>query len=241
MISRIIIACIWWTMIVAAMAVAGCSQDGVYAQGPTASRGADGEVLHDGFRIRRDAARNRIWLLGLDNVRVYDGQSKRLIRTIALPSWSVARLACDPDMVLDRSGSAIISSNVQSLLWRVDADSFEVREHPITLQGRERWDVGFAALAVGVDGRLLALTSVSKSLWRIDLVKGSASMTAPEAAVLNVCGLTLQSSSATAGGLNAFTNFVPAAGSDYAVGGAGTDIILATSGLEVTSERGRKP
>ena len=44
-----------------------------------------------------------------------------------------------------------------------------------------------------------------------------------------------------AGGLDAFTNFVPVAGSDYAVGGAGTDIILATSGLEITSERGRKP
>jgi hypothetical protein len=239
--NRIIIACIWWTVIVAAMAVAGCSREGVHAQVPAAVRGGDGEVLHDGFRIRRDAARNRIWLLGLDNVRVYDGQSKRLIRTIALPSWSVARLACDPDMVLDRSGSAIVSSNVQSRLWRVDADSFEVREHPITLQGRERWDVGFAALAIGGDGTLLALTSVSKSLWRIDLVKGSASMTAPEAALLNVCGLTLQSSSAAAGGLDAFTNFVPAAGSDYAVGGLGTDIILVTSGLEVTSERGRKP
>lgn len=44
-----------------------------------------------------------------------------------------------------------------------------------------------------------------------------------------------------ADGLDAFTNFIPAAGSDYAVGGAGTDIILATSGPEVTSQRGRKP
>ncbi len=239
--NRIIIACIWWTVIVAAMAIAGCSQEGVQAQGAAAFRGGDGEVLHDGFRIRRDAARNRIWLLGLDNVRVYDGQTKRLIRTIALPGWAVARFACDPDMVLDGSGSAIVSSNVQSRLWRIDADSLEVREHPITLQGRERWDVGFAALAVGADGTLLALTSVSKSLWRIDLSKGSASMATPVAALVNLCGLTLQASSKTAGGLDAFTNFVPAAGSDYAVGAAGTDIILATSGLEITSERGRKP
>lgn len=238
--NRIIIACIWWTVFVAAMAVAGCSQEGVYAQGPAASRGADGEVLHDGFRIRRDAARNRIWLLGLDNVRVYDGRSKRLIRAISLPSWSVARLACDPDMVLDRSGSAIVSSNVQSRLWRVDADSFEVREHPVTLQGRERWDVGFAALAIGGDGTLLGLTTVSKSLWRIDLVKGSASMAAPQAALQNVCGLTLQSSGTMGGGLDAFTNFVPAAGSDYAAGSAVTDIIPATSGLDITSEGGRK-
>lgn len=240
MTHRIIIACIWRAVIVAAMAVAGCSQEGLH-QGPAALRSADGEVLHDGFRIRRDAARNRVWLLGLDNVRVYDGQSKRLIRTIALPSWSVARLACDPDLVLDRSGSAIVSSNVQSRLWRVDADSFEVKEHPITLQGRERWDVGFAALAIGADGTLLALTSVSKSLWRIDLVKGSASMAAPEAAPLNVCGLTPQFSGTSVDSLDAFTNFVPAAGSDYAVGTAATDIILATSGLEITSERRSKP
>lgn len=238
--NRIIIACIWWTVIVAAMAVAGCSRDGVYVQGPAAVRGADGEVLHDGFRIRRDAARNRIWLLGLDNVRVYDDQSKRLIRAITLPSWSVARLACDPDMVLDRSGSAIVSSNTEPRLWRIDADSFEVKEHLITLQGRERWDVGFAALAVGVDGTVLGLTTVSKSLWRIDLVKGSASMAAPEAAPLNVCGLTLQSSGTMRGGLDAFANFIPAAGSDYATGSPVTDIIRATSGLDITSEGGRK-
>lgn len=238
--NRIIIACIWWTVFVAAMAVAGCSQEGVHAQGPAAIRGGDGEVLRDGFRIRRDAARDRIWLLGLDNVRVYDGQSKRLIRNIALPSWSVARFACDPDMVLDGSGSAIVSSNAEPRLWRIDADSFEVREHPITLQGRERWDVGFAALAVGMDGTVLALTSVSKSLWRIDLGKGSASMATPVAALVNVCGLTLQSSSKTAHGVDAFANFVLADDSDYAIGAAGTDIIAATSGLDITTERRRK-
>lgn len=239
--NRIIIACIWWTVIVAAMAVAGCSREGVYAQGPAATRGADGEVLHDGFRIRRDAARNRIWLLGLDNVRVYDGQSKRLMRTIALPSWSVARFACDPDMVLDGTGSAIVSSNVQSRLWRIDAENFDVSDHPITLLGRERWDVGFAALAVGVDGTLLALTSVSKSLWRIDLRKGSASMAGPDAALVNVCGLTLQSSGTTAGGLDAFTNYVPATGSDYAAGAAVAQIASDISRLNVAFERGSKP
>jgi len=238
--NRIIIACIWWAVIVAAMAMTGCSREGVHAQVSAAFRGGDSEVLHDGFRIRRDAARNRIWLLGLDNVRVYDGQSKRLIRAFALPSWSVARLACDPDMVLDGSGSAIVSSNVQSRLWRIDADSFEVTEHPISLQGREHWDVGFAALAVGGDGTLLALTSVSKSLWKIDLGKGGASMATPVAALVNMCGLTLQSSGRTAGGLDAFTNFVPAPGSDYAIGAAVTDIIPATSGLDIMSERGRK-
>ncbi|MGH8622792.1 MAG: hypothetical protein ACRET3_11680, partial [Burkholderiales bacterium] len=231
--KQIIIASMLWILILAAIVVTGCSQETVPAQGPAAFRGGDGEVLGAGFRIRRDAVRNRIWLLGLDNVRVYDGQSKRLIRTIALPSWSVARFACDPDIVLDGSGSAIVSSNTEARVWRIDADSFEVSEHPITLEGRERWDVGFGALAVSADGTLLALTSVSESLWRIDLGQGSARVVMPTTAVRNMCGLTLQSSGKTADGLDAFTNFVPAAGGDYAVGAAGTAIIPATSRLDI--------
>lgn len=239
--NRIIIAGIWWIMFLAAIVMTGCSQEKVAAQGPAAFGGGDSDVLRDGFRLRRDAARNRIWLLGLNNVRVYDGQSKQLIRKFALPNWSVARFACDPDMVLDGSGSAIVSSNVQPRLWRIDAGSFEVSEYSIALEGRERWDVGFGALAVNADGTLLALTSVSESLWRIDLGKGSARVLAPTVTLLNVCGATMRSSGRAAGGLDAFTNFVPAAGSDYAVGAAGTDNIRVTSGPDITFERGRKP
>jgi hypothetical protein len=239
--NRIIIACIWWISIFAAIVMTGCSPETAPARGPAASQGGDGDILRDGFRVRRDAARNRIWLLGLDHVRVYDGQSKRLIRKIALPSWSVARFACDPDMVLDGSGSAIVSSNTEPRLWRIDARSFEVSQHPIALQGRERWDVGFGALAVSAEGTLLALTSVSESLWRIDLGQGSARTVKPTAALRNMCGLTLQSSGNPMDGLDAFTNFVPAAGSDYAVGSGGTDIAPATSGLVIASERGRNP
>jgi hypothetical protein len=237
--NRIIIACILWISILTATVMAGCSQEQLAAQGQAEFRG--GDVLHDGFRIRRDAARNRIWLLGLDNVRVYDGQSKRLIRTIALPNWSVVRSGCDPDMVLDASGSAIVSSNVQPRLWRIDADSLEVSDHTIRLQNRESWDVGFGALAIAADGTLLALTSVSESLWRIDLGKGIARMVAPATALSNVCGLRVQNHGKAAGGLDAFTNFVPAAGSDYAAGAAGTNIIPAASRLDFTFERGRKP
>lgn len=190
--NRIIIASIWWTMIFAAFVMAGCSQERNPAQGPAAFRAGNVDVLHDGLSIRRDAARNRIWLLGLDDVRVYDAESKRLIRKIALPSWSVARFICDPDMVLDSSGSAIISSNVQARLWRVDADSFEVKEHGISLQGREQWDVGFGALAFAPDGTLLALTSSGGSIWKIDVARASASMIEPNNPPSRACAFTTQ-------------------------------------------------
>jgi len=189
--NRIIVAFIWWIALLVAMLAAGCSRD-VPPQGPAATRAGHGSLLQDGIRIRRDAARNRIWLLGLEDVRVYDAGSERLIRRVALPNWSVARYACDPDLVLDESGSAIISSNVQAKLWRIDGDTFTVNVHAITLHERENWDVGFAALAPVGNGKLLALTSLAGSFWSIDLNKGIAHMADPAAALQNVCGLTAQ-------------------------------------------------
>lgn len=197
---RIIIAAIFWISIFTAT-ITGCSPESGPEQNAATVRSAYAFVLHDGLRFRRDEARNRVWLLGLDNVRVYEGDSKRLIREIALPNWSVARFACDPDIVLDGSGSAIISSNVQARLWRIHADTFHVSEYQIALEGRERWDVGFGALVVGDDGTLLALTSVSESLWRIDLKKGSARMITPTTAILGMCGPKAGPEGKAAGGL----------------------------------------
>lgn len=189
--NRIIVAFIWWIAILAAMLATGCSRD-VTPQGPAATRAGQGSLLQEGIRVRRDAPHNRIWLLGLEDVQVYDAGSERLIRRVALPNWSVARYACDPDLVLDESGSAIISSNVQARLWRIDGGTFTVSEHDITLHERENWDVGFAALAPAGNGKLLALTSLAGSFWSIDLDKGIARMAAPAAALQNLCGLTAQ-------------------------------------------------
>ena len=135
----------------------------------------------DTLRVTTDTARSRVWVLGLDGVRVYDAVTKKLTRQIALPSWSVAPTpyACLPDLALDRSGSAFISSNATPVIWRIDADSFEVKQHEIRLHGREQWDIGFGALAFTADGVLYALTSSeSSSLWKIDFAKASGTMIA---------------------------------------------------------------
>jgi hypothetical protein len=167
----------WLILMFAVAYMAGC--------GNVASSGhpMDGQ---DSLRVRTDTARGRIWVLGPGDVRVYDA-AKRLIRQVTLPNWSVARFICDPDMVLDSSGSAIISSNVHARLWRVDTDSFEVKVHEISLQGRERWDAGFGALALAADGTLFGVTSTAGSLWRIDIGTGSAHLLASETRYLNMC------------------------------------------------------
>ena len=173
---------IWMVMLMVASMMAGCSN----REYPTEAGG------RDALRVMPDTARNRLWVLGLEGVQVYDTGKNRLIRKVELPGWSVVRYVCPPDIALDRSGSAYISSNVLSKLWLVDAGSFKVEERPITLHDREQWDVGFGALAFAADGTLFALTTSAGSSWRIDYGKGSARMVELNAAYLNVCDLTPQ-------------------------------------------------
>jgi len=174
---------IWMALFLVASVMAGCGKDG----NPEFSMDE-----RNSLRFRTDTARNRLWVLTLENVRVYDAAKKKLIRQIELPNWSVAGFICMPDIALDRSGSAIISSNVQARLWRIDADSFEVTEHEISLLGKERWDIGFGALAFATDGALYALTSSAGSLWKIDVAKASASMIEPNTPPSKACAFTTQ-------------------------------------------------
>ncbi len=192
------IVCGWAILFFAVGIMAGCRNEGNPTQGATAGHAGNNKALLEKYgigergalRFRTDTARNRLWVLGLDDVRVFDTTKKQLIRKIVLPNWSVARFICDPDMVLDNSGSAFISSNAQAKLWRIAADSFEVKEHVISLLGREQWDTGFGALAFAADGTLYALTTSAGSLWKIDVGKASASMIASDNRLLHVCELT---------------------------------------------------
>jgi hypothetical protein len=171
----------------AATIMAGCGNGGNTTQSASATRTDAGPRLeshgtddHGALRVRTDAQRNRLWVLTLGELRVYDTAQmrKRLIRTITLPNWSVVGLrhVCMPDLVLDQAGSAFISSNVQAKLWRIDADSFDLKEHEIRFEGKEWWDIGFGALAFAADGTLLGRTTPGGWLWKIDIAKASAVM-----------------------------------------------------------------
>jgi hypothetical protein len=135
----------------------------------------------DVLRAREDPVRNRLWVLTLNEVRVYNtaATGKRLIRTIALPAWSVVGFhnVCMPDLVLDRSGSAFIASNAQPRLIRIDGDRFALEDYTIGFREREGMDIGFGALAFAADGTLLARTTPGGMLWKIDVAHASASKT----------------------------------------------------------------
>jgi hypothetical protein len=190
----------WMVLMTALIAITGCGGNELPAQGSAAGHEYGSDYRKESFRkggrealrIWSDAARSRQWALTPDGVRVYDVGTKALIREIVLPGWSIARILCHPDLALDRSGSAYVSSNIEPKLWRIDGDSFEVGVREIRLNEREQWDVGFGALAFSAEGTLFAMTYRGGTLWRVDIQKGDARMVRAYPGLLKPCELTPQ-------------------------------------------------
>lgn len=149
------------TTLVAMALMMGCSgMDSV-------PRSAPSPASEDVLSTRTDTARGRVWVLGPEDLRVYDAATHKLVRRVVLPGWSMARYECRPDLALDASGSAIVSSNIVPNLWRVDAQNFRVSEKAIRLEGQESWDIGFGPITLAGDGTVYALTSNGMSLWKV--------------------------------------------------------------------------
>jgi hypothetical protein len=134
------------------------------------------EVKSQVVRMREDAQHNRLWLLDYEAVSVYDNTSGRLLRRIALPDWAAAgrQYSCPPDLVLDRSGTAFVSSNVLPVIWRIEGERFDVTRLELALDADQDKDFGFSSLAFARDGALVARSGMLNSLWRIDLRASSA-------------------------------------------------------------------
>ena len=196
----------WLALLLAVTAMAGCGDTGKsspnlsadYAGSTELRNESQGTFEQDVLRVREDLARNRLWVLTLKEVRIYNtaATGKRLKRKIPLPIWSVVgfRNICMPDMILDRAGSAFISSNWQARLLRIDADRFALEDYAISFHEREGLDIGFGALAFAADGTLFARTTPGGLLWKIDIAKASATMTgAIKNLPVNQCAISTRS------------------------------------------------
>lgn len=126
--------------------------------------------------VRVDLAHNRRWVLRKDALTVYDHMNGRRLRQIILPDWVLAgpKDGCAPDIVLDASGAALVSSNVLPVLWRVDPQRFQLTRIALELETDTDREVGFTGLSFSPDGQLLAAGATFPSLWRIDLSAGRA-------------------------------------------------------------------
>lgn len=155
----------------------------------------DGSVRREGPQVdllevvRVDTQANRRWVLNEEALAVYDHVNRRRLRRVTLPDWPLAgpQHACAPDMVLDASGAAIVSSNVVPVLWRVDPQRFEVTRIEIALDSDQDKDIGFTGMSLVGDGMLIAAGTTVGSLWRIDLRSARASKVASYPAAAGIC------------------------------------------------------
>jgi hypothetical protein len=152
-------------------------------------RGSPEEAGLQVLRIRPEVQRNRLWLLDHAAVSVYDNTTGRLIRRVQLPGWIfvLRQFSCPPDLAIDPSGSAMVSSNVLPVLWRIDGERFEVTQLELALDADMDKDVGFSGLAFASDGTLFAESGILGSLWQIDVRASSAKKLASSAPAGSAC------------------------------------------------------
>lgn len=143
------------------------------------------------FRVRVDAGRGRIWVLAADAVYVYDSSTSRLVQRIAVGEASQhSNEHCLPDLALDGSGNAFVSSALRPRLFRIDAGSFEVTERALRPDADADKDFGLSALAFGADGTTLyAASATIGALWKIDYAQAAASKIALSQPVFGACAL----------------------------------------------------
>ena len=160
-------------IITAAIALAGCSESTSTIAEPSSREEAKQQPL----RVKTDPARGRRWELHWGAAHAYDVASGRLVSRIPLTntSFTAAREACLPDMLLSRSGAVIVSSNAEPVLWRIDPDRLAVERFDIAPDTDKDKDFGFSGLAWSADEKVLhAVSAVSGSRWEIDLDSATA-------------------------------------------------------------------
>jgi hypothetical protein len=176
-------------VVIAVIAAGGCDNRAARISDAAAARPPASECCADALRVRLDPDRNRLWVLGVDRVELYDAAGEKLVRRIPLPDRFVADVVCTPDLALDRSGGVLISDNIQPRLWRIDSGDFALTEHPLRLVGKEHWDIGFGALLFASKDRLLGVTASGGALWSIDIGSGTARQVELDALVPDACPL----------------------------------------------------
>ena len=156
-----------------ALALAGCVETSKKADDFATPVGAKAAAL----RTTTDLARGMRWELGWGSVAAYDVATGRLIRTVELPgvTLSGATGSPPPDMVLDRTGALIVSSNITTRIWRISPARFETEVYDIEPDRDADKDFGFTSLAWSANGReLYGTSSMGGTPWRIDLNAGKA-------------------------------------------------------------------
>jgi hypothetical protein len=121
------------------------------------------------LRIASDASHR--WELAWDSVSLHDAATSALIRKFPLEgaSQTNSRDFCPPDLVLTRTGTAYVTSNIQPVLWRVNPATATIERLDLELDSHHLREFGFTGLSASADGQTLyAFASSDGALWHLD-------------------------------------------------------------------------
>jgi hypothetical protein len=208
-----------------ALGIAGCERHPAPASAdlPRVSPFAPSSRWHDGelpaLRFQLDAARNQLWVLDGAGIDVFDVSERLHKRRVAIPDWIRVEepYSCAPELALEPSGVALVSSNVVPALWRIDPETFAVRRHDLALDADADKDVGFTGLAFAEQGILLAVSGIQGSLWRVDLWSNKAEKVELSRPVHGACGLVIRSGGLRSGAAQPPVLCVPGVGKAWQV------------------------
>jgi hypothetical protein len=147
----------------------------------------------DTGRQRNDPGRGRIWIVNSQGVFVFHTRTGKL-EEVTLPSWQWADTpyACPPDLAIGPAGEALVTSNVVSVLWRIDPRTLSVTMHELALNADNDKDVGFSQLAYSAEhGAFFAINETHGSQWRIDSSLREARKIAGTEPARGACGVTV--------------------------------------------------
>jgi hypothetical protein len=145
------------------------------------------------LRFQKDPARDRGWLLTRSGVFVFDFRSRQTTAHVGLPQWVWAgeAFSCPPDLALGPKGEALVSSNVEPTLWRIDPVTLVVTRHPLVLDAHGTKDVGFTGIAFSKTQNAFYAASPFGELWRIDPLLRRAQQIELSAPIPGGCGVSI--------------------------------------------------
>src|SRR5580765_2602064 len=105
------------------IALGGCDSRIASEQSPRPSSA----VSEANVRYQVDAANGRIWWLTREGVFLRDARTPQKI-AVPIPGWQFAGepYGCLPALALGPNGEALVTSDVESTVWKIDPDTLAV-------------------------------------------------------------------------------------------------------------------
>jgi len=172
------------------IALSGCDGRVASEQSPRTSSA----VSESNVRYQVDAANGRIWWLTREGVYVHDAKMPQKV-AVPIPGWQWAGepYGCLPALALGPNGEALVTSDVESTVWKIDPDTLAVSRHVLAPDADVDKDVGYTGLVYSSEhAAFFAVSGLHGTLWKIDSALTRAQKVSLSAPLPRACGVAVR-------------------------------------------------